>query len=165
MTPTTDRDGHGFAPQRTGFKPDGRGARPYGRKFVPFSAPTRYGPLKASTASSPPLPLRLLPAGATFAGRVLHPLKTQAFPRHTEKCRLVAGWDLHTRETNAFSRRTEKCGLAGTLPRHNSRSNSSTNSPNWPSAASIVAGCSMSTPASRNKSSGSCEQPPLRNRK
>jgi hypothetical protein len=40
-------------------------------------------------AASDPLPFRLLPAGATLAGRASHPLETQAFPRRTEKCGLV----------------------------------------------------------------------------
>jgi len=39
-------------------------------------------------ASSPPQLLRLLLAGATVARRELHPLKTGAFSRHTEKCGL-----------------------------------------------------------------------------
>ena len=36
-------------------------------------------PSKAPTDSSPPPPLRLLPAGAPVAGRAFHPLKTCAF--------------------------------------------------------------------------------------
>ena len=36
-------------------------------------------PSKASAVSLPPLPLRLLPAGATVAGRELHPLKINTF--------------------------------------------------------------------------------------
>ena len=44
---------------------------------------------KASTALLPPPLLRLLPAGATLTGRVSHPLKIAAFPRRTDKCRLV----------------------------------------------------------------------------
>ena len=47
-------------------------------------------------------------------------------------------------------------------PPYTSRSNSSTSVANWFSAASTAAGCSMSTPASRSRSSGSFEQPPLR---
>ena len=39
---------------------------------------------KASAASSPPRLLRLLPAGATFAGWASHPLKDRAFARRTE---------------------------------------------------------------------------------
>jgi hypothetical protein len=38
---------------------------------------------EASDRSSPSRLLRLLPAGATLAGRDLHPLKNRAFPRHT----------------------------------------------------------------------------------
>jgi hypothetical protein len=38
---------------------------------------------KASTASLPPQPLRLLPAGARVAGRVYPPLRTCAFSRRT----------------------------------------------------------------------------------
>src|ERR1700680_460739 len=40
-------------------------------------------PPEASDRSSPSRLLRLLPAGATLAGRDLHPLKNRAFPRHT----------------------------------------------------------------------------------
>ena len=40
---------------------------------------------EASAALSPPQRFRLLLAGATVARRVLLPLKTGAFPRHTEK--------------------------------------------------------------------------------
>ena len=43
---------------------------------------------EVSVASSPPQLLRLLLAGATVARRELHPLKTGAFSRHTEKCGL-----------------------------------------------------------------------------
>jgi hypothetical protein len=39
---------------------------------------------KASTASLPPPLLRLLPAGATVAGRDSHPLNDSAFARRTE---------------------------------------------------------------------------------
>lgn len=39
---------------------------------------------KASTASLPPRLLRLLPAGATVAGRVSHPLEDSAFSRRTK---------------------------------------------------------------------------------
>src|SRR4029077_18603371 len=38
---------------------------------------------EASARSWPSRLLRLLPAGATLAGRDLHPLKNRAFPRHT----------------------------------------------------------------------------------
>ena len=38
---------------------------------------------KASAVSLPPLPLRLLPAGAKVAGRDLHPLKSAALARRT----------------------------------------------------------------------------------
>src|SRR5712672_2870524 len=44
--------------------------------------PGRF-PSKASDRSLPSRLLRLLPAGATLAGRDLHPLKNRAFPRHT----------------------------------------------------------------------------------
>ena len=44
---------------------------------------------EASVISLPPSPLRLLPAGATVAGWVSHPLKIGAFSRRTEKCGLV----------------------------------------------------------------------------
>src|SRR5690606_11332295 len=48
---------------------------------------------EASAISLPPFLLRLLPAGATVAGWVSHPLKTCAFPRRTEKCGLAFhGW-------------------------------------------------------------------------
>ena len=40
---------------------------------------------KASTISLPPSLLRLLPAGATVAGRDLHPLNDSAFARRTRK--------------------------------------------------------------------------------
>src|SRR5580693_66335 len=40
---------------------------------------------------SPPRLLRLLPAGATLAGRDLHPLKNCAFPRHTTSSSLRPG--------------------------------------------------------------------------
>ena len=43
---------------------------------------------KASTASLPPPPLRLLPAGTTDAGWDSHPLRNRAFPRRTEICGL-----------------------------------------------------------------------------
>src|ERR1700722_15502544 len=43
----------------------------------------RSFPSKASDGSLRPRPLRLLPAGATLAGRDLPPLKNCAFPRHT----------------------------------------------------------------------------------
>src|ERR1700726_1269021 len=43
----------------------------------------RSFPSKASDGSLPPPLLRLLPAGATLAGRDLLPLKNCAFPRHT----------------------------------------------------------------------------------
>jgi hypothetical protein len=46
-------------------------------------------PLKASDGSLPPRLLRLLPAGATLAGRDLHPLKNCAFPRHTTSSPLL----------------------------------------------------------------------------
>jgi hypothetical protein len=39
---------------------------------------------KASTASLPPPLLRLLPAGATVAGRGSHPLEDSAFSRRTK---------------------------------------------------------------------------------
>ena len=39
---------------------------------------------EASAVSLPPLPLQLLPAGTTFAGRELHPLKIGAFARRTK---------------------------------------------------------------------------------
>jgi hypothetical protein len=39
---------------------------------------------KASTASLPPRLLRLLPAGATVAGRDSHPLNDSAFSRRTQ---------------------------------------------------------------------------------
>jgi hypothetical protein len=41
-------------------------------------------PSKASAASSPPRPLRLLLAGATVARWELHPLKNDAFARRTD---------------------------------------------------------------------------------
>ena len=45
---------------------------------------TRPSTPKASADSLPPLLLRLLPAGATVAGWVSHPLKIAAFSRRTE---------------------------------------------------------------------------------
>jgi hypothetical protein len=43
-------------------------------------------PSKAPTVSLPPPPLRLLPAGTTrVAGRELHPLRIDTFPRRTQK--------------------------------------------------------------------------------
>src|SRR5262249_32361418 len=48
------------------------------------SRPRRPSPSKASAVSLPPLPLRLLPAGAKAAGWELHPLKNCAFARRTE---------------------------------------------------------------------------------
>ena len=48
------------------------------------SRPRRPFASKASAVSLPPPPLRLLPAGATFAGWELHPLKTHAFSRRTK---------------------------------------------------------------------------------
>ena len=41
-------------------------------------------PSEASTASLPPRPFRLLPAGTTLAGWELHPLRPCTFARHTE---------------------------------------------------------------------------------
>ena len=46
-------------------------------------------PSEASTASLPPRPFRLLPAGTTLAGWDSHPLGPCTFARHTEKCGLV----------------------------------------------------------------------------
>src|SRR5712692_9187861 len=46
--------------------------------------PRRSFPSKASTAPLPLPPLRLLPAGATLAGRDLHPLRTNALARRTK---------------------------------------------------------------------------------
>ena len=43
------------------------------------SRPRRPFAPEASAGSLPPLPLRLLPAGATYAGWELHPLKNDAF--------------------------------------------------------------------------------------
>ena len=47
-------------------------------------------------------PLRLLPAGATVAGRDSHPLRDGAFPRHTVRSlmrpRLPASWNVWTEE-------------------------------------------------------------------
>jgi hypothetical protein len=51
----------------------------------------RSFPSKASDGSLPPRLLRLLPAGATLAGRDLHPLKNCAFPRHTTSSPLPQG--------------------------------------------------------------------------
>jgi len=48
----------------------------------------RPSPPEALKISSPPPSLRLLPAGATFAGWDFHPLKIRAFPRRTELIRL-----------------------------------------------------------------------------
>ncbi len=45
---------------------------------------------EASSASLPPRPFRLLPAGTTLAGWDLHPLRPCTFARHTEKCGLAA---------------------------------------------------------------------------
>ena len=48
-------------------------------------------PSKAPTASLPPPPLRLLPAGTTrVAGRELHPLRIDTFPRRTQKTGLTS---------------------------------------------------------------------------
>ena len=47
------------------------------------SRPRRPSTPEASAASLPPRLLRLLPAGATVAGRDSHPLKTDACPRRT----------------------------------------------------------------------------------
>ena len=47
------------------------------------SRPRRPSTPEASEASSPPPLLRLLPAGATFAGWDSHPLKMCALPRRT----------------------------------------------------------------------------------
>src|SRR5207245_11353134 len=44
----------------------------------------RSFPSEASAVSLPPLPLRLLPAGATVAGWELHPLKIGALARRTK---------------------------------------------------------------------------------
>ncbi len=44
---------------------------------------------EASSASLPPRPFRLLPAGTTLAGWDLHPLRPCTFARHTEKCGLA----------------------------------------------------------------------------
>ena len=51
----------------------------------PAYSPGPYGPSspKASAASLPPRLLRLLPAGATVAGRVFHPQGVHAFSRRT----------------------------------------------------------------------------------
>jgi len=45
--------------------------------------PRRPFPSEASAVSLPPLPLRLLPAGATVAGWELHPLKIDTLARRT----------------------------------------------------------------------------------
>ena len=55
------------------------------------SRPRRPFPSKASTASLPPPPLRLLPAGATSCRWDLHPLKIHAFPRRTQKAARYMG--------------------------------------------------------------------------
>jgi hypothetical protein len=52
-------------------------------------SPRRPSTPKASVTSLPPSPLRLLPAGATVAGWVSHPLEICAFSRRTEICGLV----------------------------------------------------------------------------
>ena len=52
------------------------------------SCPRQPSTPEASAASLPPLLLRLLPAGATLAGWVSHPLKMCAFTRHTVKSML-----------------------------------------------------------------------------
>src|SRR5262249_38432689 len=54
------------------------------------SRPRRPSASKASAASLPPLPLRLLPAGAKVAGWDLHPLKNCAFARRTEYASYLA---------------------------------------------------------------------------
>jgi hypothetical protein len=48
-------------------------------------------PSKASAVLLPPLPLRLLPAGATVAGWELHPLKIAALTRRTNAIHFRAG--------------------------------------------------------------------------
>src|SRR5690606_24658844 len=65
---------------------------------------------EASAISLPPLLLRLLPAGATVAGWVSHPLKTCAFPRRTEKCGLMKRIDkLTEKELQALHQNFLSC--------------------------------------------------------
>src|SRR5207244_7205384 len=51
--------------------------------YLLAGSPARPFPSEASAVSLPPLPLRLLPAGATVAGWDLHPLKIGALSRRT----------------------------------------------------------------------------------
>src|SRR6266702_2581081 len=72
----------------TGSAPTLRLSRPARRSLTlrpdcSRSRPRRPFPSKASAVLLPPLPLRLLPAGTTFAGWELHPLKIDAFSRRT----------------------------------------------------------------------------------
>ena len=79
----------------------------HSRSGLPARRTAQGSPLhrSASADSLPPPPLRLLPAGATLAGRELHPLKIAAFSRRTS-------------EGGPFLKETcgDACGAAGPLP-------------------------------------------------
>ncbi|MHB1737848.1 MAG: hypothetical protein ACYCQM_15010, partial [Acidithiobacillus sp.] len=67
----------------------------------------------ASAASLPPRLPRLLPAGATVAGRDSHPLKDRAFARRTHKQRKQSSSNL----TIVFSKLVTMTGNRGCLLR------------------------------------------------
>ncbi|MHB1737497.1 MAG: hypothetical protein ACYCQM_13195, partial [Acidithiobacillus sp.] len=62
----------------------------------------------ASAASLPPRLPRLLPAGATVAGRDSHPLKDRAFARRTHKQRKRS---LRKLKTNPFMNNEVQSGI------------------------------------------------------
>ena len=85
----------------------------------------------------------------------------------TSEIVLIIHWKggVHTELRTRRRRRGERSKTTSGKPvgqLYSSSSNSLTSRPKWLRAVSTAAGFSMSTPASRNRSSGSFEQPPLR---
>jgi hypothetical protein len=73
-------------------------------------------PSEASAGSLPPLPLRLLPAGATVAGWELHPLKIDAFhgaPLRAHTHDLAAPCEVSLAEADRGRPRLTQAGLPG----------------------------------------------------